>query len=67
MHFHIFSGSAFVSIIMKFWDLENFQENMRNRVKLQHYHIFLFSILKRLVLADFFFGLFQVDRALKVA
>ena len=37
MHFYIFSGSAFASILMKCWDSENFQEKMQNEVKLQYY------------------------------
>ena len=55
MHFYIFSGSVFVSIIIKCWDLENSQKNMQNGVKIEHYHIFLLSILKKIVVVDFLF------------
>ena len=51
MHFYISSGSPFVSVFMKCWDLEN----MRNGVKLQYYHIFLHLILNMLLSVDFLF------------
>ena len=68
MCFSIFLRSAFLSIIMKCWDLENVQRTCE--MKLNYSSITSFCIqycIKKLVLNDFLFHLFQIVRALKVA
>ena len=68
MCFSTFSGSAFLSIIMKCWDLENFQKTCE--MEWNYSNITSFCIqycIKKLVLVDFLFCLYQIVKALKVA
>ena len=67
MGFSIFSGSAFLSIIMKCWDLENLWKTWE--MEWNYSTITSFCIqycIKKLVLVDFLFCLLQIVRALKI-
>ena len=54
MYFSIFSGSAILSIIMKCWDLENFQKHAKQSEITVLSHLFAFNIKKK-ALVDFLF------------